>query len=372
MMQDNLFEKMEPKPKVIGTGLVALDIIINGDIKCNPQLRAGGSCGNVLTILSYLGWESYPIARFGGEETAKMIIDDIQEWGVETSLITQNNSGSTPIIVEKIKKKRNGEPIHQFFLKCPNCGSFLPRYRPVLAKDTPAIIKKMPYASVFYFDRVSRSSIELAKESKKRGSLVFFEPCGIKDKKQFLECLDLSDVVKYSHENGIPAQKIIQKVNIPLEIKTLGPEGLRFCFRKCGSKEVKWKSMHAYPVHGLKDAAGAGDWCSAGIIHRLGREGAKGFDTADESAIDKALSFGQALAAISCQFEGPRGFMYSASKANIQASVGDIIKKGEALETIDEKKSEKVATKMVCFCPECRRRHRNSKVSEKGTAQETI
>ena len=363
MMQDNLFEKMEPKPKVIGTGLVALDIIINGDIKCNPQLRAGGSCGNVLTILSYLGWESYPIARFGGEETAKMITDDMQEWGVGTSLITQNKSGSTPIIVEKIKKKRNGEPIHRFFWKCPNCGSFLPRYQPVLVKDTPGIIKKMPTASVFYFDRVSRSSIELAKESKKRGSLVFFEPCGIKDKKQFLECLNLSDIVKYSHENGIHAQKILQKVDIPLEIKTLGADGLKFCFREIESKKLKRVHMQAYRVRGLKDTAGAGDWCSAGIIHLLGRGGAKSFETIDENAIKEALRFGQALAAISCQFEGPRGIMYRISKTMFQALVRDLGNKGRALESIEEKIPERGTPKMVCFCPDCHKHLTNSKDS---------
>lgn len=361
MMQDNLFEKMEPKPKVIGTGLVALDVIINGDIKYNPQLRTGGSCGNVLTILSYLGWKSYPIARLGEDEAARMIIDDMQEWEVETSLITQNNSGSTPIIVEKIKKKRNGEPIHRFFWKCPCCGSFLPRYQPVLAEDTPAIIKKMPNASIFYFDRVSRSSIELAKESKKRGSLVFFEPCGIKDKKQFLECLELSDIVKYSHENGIHAQTILKKVDISLEIKTLGSEGLRFCFGKSDSRRVKRGHMKAYPVHGLKDTAGAGDWCSAGIIHLLGRGGAKSFETIDESAINDALRFGQALAAISCQFEGPRGIMYSISKTVFQALVRDISNKGKTLEPIEEKRHEKSTSKMVYYCPECHRHLANSK-----------
>jgi len=273
MTHEDLFDIKEPKPIAIGTGLVALDVIINEDTELNPQLRAGGSCGNVLTILSYLGWKSYPIARFREDVAARTIIEDMRQWGVDTSLITQNNRGSTPIIVEKIKKTRSGEPIHRFAWTCPNCGSFLPRYRPVLAKDTPAIIKKMPTPHVFYFDRITRSSIEIARESKKNGSLVFFEPCGIKDEKQFLECLGLSDIVKYSHENMRHAQEIFQKVDAPLEIETLGAEGLRFCLRKYESKEVKWKSMHPHPVSRLKDAAGAGDWCSAGIIHLLGNRG---------------------------------------------------------------------------------------------------
>jgi sugar/nucleoside kinase (ribokinase family) len=361
MMQNNLFEKTEPKPKIIGAGLIALDVIINGDDEGKPQLRTGGSCGNVLTILSYLGWQSYPIARFNEDETAKMIINDMKKWGVETSLITQSQSGSSPIIVEKIKKKQNGEPAHRFFWKCPCCGSLLPRYQPVLAKDTPPIIEKMPNASVFYFDRVSRSSIELAKENKKRGALVFFEPCVIKDKKLFLECLELADIVKYSHENGVKAQKILQKVDIPLEIKTLGPEGLRFHFKKFGSGKVKRGHMKAYTVHGLIDTAGAGDWCSAGIIHLLGRGGTKIFETLDESAINDAIRFGQALAAISCQFEGPRGIMYSISKTLFQALVNDISNKGRTLEPIEEQRCEKSSPKMVYYCPACHRHLANSK-----------
>lgn len=353
MTHEDLFGIKALKPIVIGTGLVALDVIINEDTERNPQLRAGGSCGNVLTILSYLGWKSYPIARFRDDVAARTVIEDIKKWGVDTSLITQNSTGSTPIIVEKIQKKQSGEPTHRFTLKCPNCGSFLPRYRPVLARDTPAIIKKMPTPNVFYFDRVAPSSIEIARASKKNGSLVFFEPCGIKDEKQFLECLDLADIVKYSHETMRHAQEILQKVDVLLEIETFGAEGLRFCFRKCESKEVKWTNKHAYPVSRLKDAAGAGDWCSAGIIHLLGKRGMESFETASEGDIAKALSFGQALAAISCQFEGARGIMYGPSKTDFQASVCGITKKGGYLETIEEKGGDVVTTKMVCFCSEC-------------------
>ena len=363
MMDENLFNIEGPRQRVVGTGLIALDIIINGDPEFNPQLKAGGSCGNVLTILSYLGWKSYPIARFREDSAARIVIEDMRKWGVDTSLITQDSGGSTPIIIEKIKKNQSGEPIHRFTLKCPNCDSFLPGYRPVLAKDVSTIIKKLPTHNVFYFDRVSRSSIEIARASKKNGSLVFFEPRGVKDKKRFLECLKLSDIVKYSHENIRHSEKILQKADIPLEIETLGSDGLRFCFRKSKSDKANWRHMQAYPVHGLKDTAGAGDWCSAGIIHLLGREGAKAFETIDKSAITETLRFGQALAAVSFQFEGPRGIMYRISKTMFQALVRDLGNKGRALESIEEKIPERGTPKMVCFCPDCHKHLTNSKDS---------
>ena len=55
-----------------------------------------------------------------------------------------------------------------------------------------------------------------------------------------------------------------QKTNITLEIITLGEEGLDYRF-----KNGKW--IHSEPINidGLIDSAGAGDWCSAGIIEKL-------------------------------------------------------------------------------------------------------
>jgi fructokinase len=41
----------------MGTGLVALDLVVSNDNSVPPRYYAGGTCGNVLTILSFLGWE---------------------------------------------------------------------------------------------------------------------------------------------------------------------------------------------------------------------------------------------------------------------------------------------------------------------------
>ena len=62
MHHKNLFD-LSGVPVVAGTGLVALDVVINHATGSPQKVFAGGTCGNVLTILSYLGWLSYPIAR---------------------------------------------------------------------------------------------------------------------------------------------------------------------------------------------------------------------------------------------------------------------------------------------------------------------
>jgi fructokinase len=50
-------------PIAYGTGFVSLDIVISSDPSEPSYHWAGGTCSNVLTILSYLGWKSFPIAR---------------------------------------------------------------------------------------------------------------------------------------------------------------------------------------------------------------------------------------------------------------------------------------------------------------------
>lgn len=347
------FKLRNPKPVCTGVGLVALDVVINGNLRSSPRLQAGGSCGNVLIILSYLGWESYPLARLGGDVAAKELLRDMEKWEVKTCLIFRNDAGSTPIIVERIGTSLGGIPWHRFEWACPNCGSWLPKHKPVLASNIGQITNEMPQSQVFYFDRVSRSSVELAKVNKGRGALIMFEPSAIKDDKLFSESLKIADIVKYSHERLGHAQKLTQKISVPLEIETLGAEGLRYRLGGNGKRNRKWKIMRAFSVKNLKDAAGCGDWCSAGIIHLLGNAGREGFEDAKQKDIEATLNFGQALAALNCYFEGARGGMYSISKREFEALVREIWNGTSPLESTEEKESNQTWKVFRCICPYC-------------------
>jgi len=55
------------RPTVFGSGLIALDLIVSPESSSSFQAHAGGTCGNVLTVLAYLGWASYPVARLGDD-----------------------------------------------------------------------------------------------------------------------------------------------------------------------------------------------------------------------------------------------------------------------------------------------------------------
>ena len=50
---------------------------------------------------------------------------------------------------------------------------------------------------------------------------------------------------------------------------------------------------------------GAGDWCSAGLLHHLLRSPSA--ERFAETNIERAIQFGQALAAASVSFRGPQG-----------------------------------------------------------------
>lgn len=49
------------------------------------------------------------------------------------------------------------------------------------------MIGRLPAAEVFFFDRVSRGALQLAKASSERGAVVVFEPSGVGDPNLFRE-----------------------------------------------------------------------------------------------------------------------------------------------------------------------------------------
>jgi sugar/nucleoside kinase (ribokinase family) len=303
-------EKMKTKPICIGAGLVALDIVMNGNPKIPLKLFAGGSCANVLTILSFLQWDVFPIARLHNNNASKKLLSDLNDWKVNTSLITLTPDGSTPIIIQRIKKDKNGNSVHNFQFRNPDNGEWLPSYKPVLGSEVESLTRKSPVPSIFYFDRVNRSSIDLAKYYKQRGAVIYFEPSSMSENKQFEECLNVADIIKFSDERIKKYASLYPNQRVPLEIETLGKEGLRYRYSH-QLKSKKWTTLSSYKISYVVDAAGAGDWFSAGVISIIASHGAKGFKSCKEESIVKALKYGQALGALNCFFDGARGLMYS-------------------------------------------------------------
>lgn len=316
-------------PVCVGCGFVALDLVFEGKEKTPSFTFAGGSCGNVLTILAYLAWDSIPVIRLKDDDEAKQLVADLARWKVDTRFIHTERTGTTPVVVQRICTSINGDPYHRFEWRCPSTGLWLPRYRPLPQRLAIEISTKLPKPQVFYFDRVTKSSLFLADQAHADGALVFFEPSS-PDEELFAKGAAVADIVKYSKERIRKAPTPGGSTQPRLEIQTLGADGLRYRLRKSGSR--KWNCLPAVPVAGFKDAAGAGDWCSAGILHALGRGGRAPFLRASESTIQKALRYGQALAAINCLYAGARGSMYALRRAALDSKAETLL----AMQTIQK------------------------------------
>jgi fructokinase len=312
------------KPTVIGTGLLALDVVIADDVTTDPILCAGGTCGNVLTALAFLGWASYPVARLRSDSASKRVIEDLKSWGVKLDFVTFSDGGSTPVVVQHIVKNGKGERSHKFSRKCPTCGSWLPWYKAVKAATAPELFNRLPQTDVFYFDRTSRGAVSLAQNAHKNGALVVFEPSSESDPALLADALDAAHVVKVASDRIRGNSTLFDAKGPLLLIETLGSEGLRYA-RKPASGKRQWKSLPAFAVEALRDSAGAGDWCTVGILSAVGTLGAERLGEFPEKDLQAALRLGQAMAAWNCRFDGARGGMYVSTKAEFDTAVGAIL-----------------------------------------------
>lgn len=356
MSRKSPFRLEAKRPAVVGTGLIALDVTIEANAKRDPWLWTGGTCGNVLTILSYLGWQAFPVARLNGDSASRRVEEDLTRWQVRLDHAKTTPGSRTPIVVHRISKTPKGLPFHRFSWTCPNCGAWFPGYRAVLASAAQSIAQRLGTPKVFFLDRVSRGALVLAKACIAKGAVVFFEPSGFGEPRLFREALRLAHILKYSNERVRSFHSMGNGGGPLLEIETLGAEGLRYRSRIAGVRTEGWEHLEAYQVAELKDAGGAGDWCTAGIIHALAQKGLRGLVKARRRQVEGALRFGQALAAWNCGYEGARGGMYSVDKRTFRRHVQSIVSQDGSKVSQREVPNAGVRQTFECICPACARR----------------
>ena len=298
---------------------MALDVV-RSHTRVGGELRfAGGSCGNVLTILSFLGWKSTVVARIGRDLPGTQLLGDLQRWSVDTSLLIREEAGRTPIVFQQNFADRAGQFRHRFTRNCPLCGEKTAGYRPVRKRDTGALAEQLPPPTIFYFDRVASGNLELARRARSDGALVVFEPSGVKDPRLFSECLGIAHIFKYSDGRFDGYSDLVLEAGVPVVVETRGADGLRVTVGK-DDRDVAVEEMPAIPAARLQDAAGSGDWCTAGLIHAILKQGIAPKELAKaRERIVVALRYSQALASLNCAFEGARGVMYAMSKESVLA-----------------------------------------------------
>lgn len=341
------------RPSVVGTGLIALDVVVESEAKRDPWLWTGGTCGNVLTILSYLGWDAAPVARLNGDAASRWVEEDLARWGVRLDFAKTSPGARTPIVVHRITKSKAGVPFHRFSLTCPNCGSWLPSYRPVLASEAERLTSELGRPRVFFLDRVSRGALILAQAAMAEGAVVIFEPAGLGEARLFKEALKMAHILKYSHERVRSFHGVGDGDGPLLEIETLGAEGLRYRSRIEGALTKGWERLDPFDIGELRDAAGSGDWCTAGIVHSLAQQGLAGLLKATRSRVEDGLRFGQALASWNCGYEGARGGMYAVEKRAFRQQIESIISQDGTKAPRREIPAAAIQKVFECICPAC-------------------
>ena len=309
--------------RVYGTGLLTLDLLVGPDDQKPARWYAGGTCGNVLAILSFLGWESFPVTRLNGDIASRIVRHDLQRWGVNLEYAALAPQVSTPIIVQRIKRRASGKAVHSFSCNCPYCGSWLPSFKPVRHDTALDVSSNWKPPTVFFFDRVSRGMLTLAKAAADSGALVVFEPSAKGELRHMHEALQMAHIVKYSDQRfPEPLSAMEIGVNTRIEIQTLGGNGYRFRFR-LAKRVSNWKKKESLPTSETADTAGAGDWFTAALISKFSN-GLDDLSGLRANALDEILDYANSVAAWNCFFEGARGGMYTVSKRQFLAHVRNL------------------------------------------------
>jgi sugar/nucleoside kinase (ribokinase family) len=310
-------------PRAFGAGLIALDLIVSAE--SSFRAHVGGTCGNVLTALAYLGWDSYPIARLGNDSASQVVRADLSKWGVHLDHTSCVPSAHTPIIVQQIRRKRDGTPTHSFSWACPRCGKRLPSFQPVTRAVVESIAPDLKHAQVFFMDRLSRGILELAATAADNGALVMYEPSGVAEPRFLKEAASIAHVVKYAEARLDHLESVWATGSATMiEIQTQGDRGLRYRHKLSGRRSG-WLKLAAIDAPRLIDTCGSGDWCSAGFLAEIFRLQPAGLRKLRPVHLSHALLYGQALAAWNCGFEGARGGMYASTRAQLEKQIAKLL-----------------------------------------------
>ena len=299
------------------SGNFALDTIITRDYpngfvvgKANKFTETvvtecvGNTCGNVATILPYLGVQTYPIAHLDLSEQGSQIKSDLQRYGANVRFVENNENGGTTLLRCTHKRdKMTGE--HTISFRATSPGSRFPKRRFIRVLDeAPAFLETLDFVpDIFFFDAAEAGLRYLAGELRQRGTLVYFEPESDADKKKFLKAVEVSDIVKFSHEKVGDLSFIDQYTN-KLFIRTMGTEGLEF--NLCGQGWVKITSV---PNDNIVDCEGAGDWTTSQFIACLCERDILTVTQMTAEVVKDCLQIACATASRSVSYLGSKGMI---------------------------------------------------------------
>ena len=303
-------------PRVLGTGLLALDLIVqHGPDGERLSASGGGTCGNVLAILARAGWGASWLGAMDASPPGRMLLDEMHCGGVHTHI--SDDAAPAPIFAHHIHTDAHGHARHWFSDACPVCARRLPRY----ARPSDSWLRRqtrhVEAADVFFVDRLSAGTLELAQFAHARGVLVVYEPSSASDAPWMAQMMALADVVKFSSDRASALRDAAPPNERALWVETRGHEGLRWSLGRVGAHHARTPAVHNPAAI---DACGAGDWFTSALLLGLAQTRRRPADL-DYAQLAALMQHASGVAAWSCGFLGARGGLYDATISALLAQL---------------------------------------------------
>lgn len=302
---------MSAPRSVVCAGYMPLDIIRTS--AGTVARHAGGTAANVAAILAFLGWHSVLAGQAGDDLAGDELLRDLRAAGVDTAQLRRTTSLQTARIVHDVR--HDG---HAFRYRCPDCNSPFPRSRPLTLEAAATFARKYPAPDVYFFDRANAATVALAENYEQAGSIVVFEPSVPANAELLQRAAAAANVVKHSDDRSVGG---LDELHVTarrgqLRVVTHGAEGLEI---RSGTRRTR--RLHALATLAV-DTGGAGDWTTAGFLHRAVRSRKILLES-----LDDAMRYGQALAALNCAMVGSRGLM-EMSRSTVRRRVRKALQDG--------------------------------------------
>ena len=275
----------------MGTGNYSFDIIIQREYpdgfvagrrnKFEEQImkmEVGNTCGNVMTMLPYLGVKTFPVAKLDVSPQGYQMKRDMKAYGADVRFVSNTLNGGTTILRCTHKLDDDGNPAMGFKGSTagkPWTGLTARPSRKYLSSqhgEVYALVGSLDFTpDVFFFDVAQAGHRMLAERLREKATLVYFEcdsdghaianeQSRMAAHRLFLRCVNASDIVKMSGEH-IQDLSFADAYPDKLFIQTLGDQGLRFMLGR-----GKWIQIDPIVNPDYKDYEGAGDWTTSTLI----------------------------------------------------------------------------------------------------------
>lgn len=287
------------------------------------KMEIGNTCGNVMTMLPYLGVKTFPIAKFDVSPQGYQMKRDMKAYGADVRFVSNTLDGGTTILRCVHKLDKDGKPTmgHKGSTagKPWNGPSARPcrKYLSSKGGEVDALMESMDFTpDVFFFDVAQAGHRILAERLREKGTLVYFE-CDsdghrIENEKSrqaayraFLRCVEASDVIKMSGDH-IQDLSFADAYQDKLFIQTLGADGLRFKLRG-----GEWMKLNPIINPDYRDYEGAGDWTSSTLIAALCSRNLLKVKDMTKEAVKEVLMMAQKMASYSVGFYGSKGLIHA-------------------------------------------------------------